>query len=46
MRSQVEKMGLSWNDPQPLNKLQQLCFESFRTNYPNDFIDEAKKIYD
>ena len=46
MRKQVEIMGLDWNEPQPLNKLQQLCFESFRTNYPADFIEKAKKIYD
>ena len=46
MRTQVEAMGLSWDDPQPLDKLQQLCFESFRTNYPTDFIEKAKRIYD
>lgn len=45
MRTQVEAMGLDWNRPQPLNKLQQLCFESFRTNYPADFIEKAKEIY-
>jgi len=46
MRKQVEAMGLDWHEPQPLNKLQQLCFESFRTNYPADFIERAKRIYD
>jgi hypothetical protein len=46
MRKQVEAMGLDWEEPQPLNKLQQLCFESFRTNYPSDFIEKAKEIYD
>jgi len=46
MRTQVEKMGLDWNEKQPLDKLQQLCFESFRTNYPDDFIQRAKRIYD
>lgn len=45
MRTQVEAMGLSWDDPQPLDKLQQLCFESFRTNYPAEFIEKAKEIY-
>ena len=45
MRKQVEKMGLSWTEKQPLDKLQLLCFESFRTNYPDDFIERAKKIY-
>lgn len=46
MRQQVEEMGLDWYEPQPLNKLQKLCFESFRTNYPVDFIEKAKAIYD
>lgn len=46
MRQQVEEMGLDWYEPQPLNKLQKLCFESFRTNYPADFIEKAKAIYD
>ena len=45
MRKQVEAMGLDWDAPQPLNKLQHLCFESFRTNYPDSFIDKAKEIY-
>jgi len=46
MQEQVRTMGLSWTDKQPLDKLQQLCFESFRTNYPNDFIEKAKRVYD
>lgn len=45
MRKQVEAMGLDWDAPQPLSKLQTLCFESFRTNYPEDFIEKAKAIY-
>lgn len=45
MRTQVAAMGLDWHDPQPLDKLQILCFESFRTNYPDDFIAKAKDIY-
>jgi len=46
MRIQVERMGLDWHEKQPLDTLQQLCFESFRTNYPDDFIERAKRIYD
>lgn len=45
MRKQVEAMGLDWDAPQPLNKLQHLCFESFRTNYSAEFIEKAKEIY-
>lgn len=46
MRKQVELMGLDWDKPQSLKQLQHLCFESFRTNYPADFINKAKAIYD
>ena len=46
MRKQVEVMGLSWNAKESLDKLQLLCFESFRSNYPSDFIEKAKAIYD
>ena len=45
MRKQIEAMGLDWDAPQPLSKLQELCFESFRTNYPAEFIEKAKEIY-
>lgn len=44
MRKHIEKMGISWEEPQPLSLLQDLCWESFRTNYPNDFIEAAKCI--
>lgn len=45
MRKQIESMGIDWDSLQPLDKLQDLCFESFRTNYPDDFIEKAKEIY-
>ena len=45
MRTQIETMGISWDNPEPLNTLQHLCFESFRKNYTDDFIDAAKQIY-
>ena len=45
MRKQIETMGISWDEPESLNTLQQLCFQSFRKNYTDDFIDAAKEIY-
>lgn len=45
MQKQIESMGISWNNPEPLEKLQILCFESFRSNYTDDFINQAKEIY-
>ena len=41
MRKHVEKLGISWTDPQPLDLLERLCWESFRTNYPADFIEQV-----
>lgn len=45
MKQQVETQGIQWDSPEPLVKLQNLCFDSFRTNYPATFIDKAKEIY-
>ena len=46
MREHIERMGISWDKPEPQNVLQKLCFDSFRTNYPIEFIERAKAIYD
>lgn len=46
MREHVERMGVSWDKPEPQKVLQKLCFDSFRSNYPDEFIEKAKKIYD
>lgn len=45
MRKKIKELGLDWDSPQPLNSLQQLCFESFRNNYPDSFIEKAKEMY-
>lgn len=45
MKPIIESMGLSWDQPESLNKLQHLCFESFRSNYTNEFIEKCKEIY-
>jgi len=48
-RSKLETImsatGLSWQSLVPFNELQTLCFESFKSNYPNTFIEKAKQIY-
>lgn len=46
MKEQITSLGLSWDKPESLKLLQHLCFESFKTNYTNDFIKEAKAVYD
>ena len=44
MRKYTDAMGISWTDPQPLDLLEQLCWESFRTNYPAEFIEKVKDV--
>lgn len=44
MRKYTEELGIDWESPQPLNILEQLCWDSFRTNYPEDFIKKVKDI--
>jgi len=46
MREHVEKLGISWDKPTDQRILQKLCFDSFSTNYPIEFIEKAKAIYD
>jgi hypothetical protein len=45
VREKIKSMNISWEDPEPLNTLQNLCFESFRSNYTDNFIEKAKEIY-
>lgn len=44
IRKHIETLGIAWNKPQSFSLLNQLCWESFRTNYPADFIERAKCI--
>jgi hypothetical protein len=38
-------MGIDVDAPTPFKDVQLLAFESFKTNFPADFMDEAKKLY-
>lgn len=44
MKKYTDSIGMSWTDPQSLEDIETLCWESFRTNYPLDFIEKAKCI--
>ena len=44
MRKHIEGLGIKWDEPQSFETLNQLCWASFSTNYPQDFIDRAKNI--
>jgi hypothetical protein len=38
-------MGIDVNAATPFKEIQILAFESFKTNFPEDFMEEAKKLY-
>jgi hypothetical protein len=44
LRKKVEALGMSWNDVTPLEDLEYLCWESFRTNYPDDFVKKVQAL--
>ena len=41
----MTNLGISINQPEEFFNLQMLCFESFKQDYPANFIEEAKAIY-
>jgi hypothetical protein len=44
MRKHLESLGINWNKPQPWAVMDKLCWNSFRTNYPADFIEKALNV--
>jgi hypothetical protein len=45
MKPKTDAMGIDWDEPQSLLTMQMLTFESFRNNYPADFIERAKNVF-
>jgi hypothetical protein len=45
MKAKTDRMGIDWDTPQSLHTMQMLTFESFRNNYPQDFIEKAKNVF-
>lgn len=45
MKIKTDAMGIGWEDPQSLHTMQLLTFESFRNNFPEDFIEKAKNVF-
>lgn len=41
MRKYLETLGITWDQPQSWESFNKLCWESFRTNYPSDFIERV-----
>jgi hypothetical protein len=45
LQDKMIKIGVDWNTKVPFDKLQLLCLESFRSDYPKDFIERSKQLY-
>lgn len=45
LEKQFKDQGIWWDTEIPLKKLQLMALDSFKSNYPDDFIETAKKIY-
>lgn len=44
LRKHMRNLGIEWDIPQPFETIEKLCWESFRTNYPDDFIEKVKRV--
>lgn len=44
MQKHITNLGISWDDKHPLSLMEKLCWNSFRTNYPAEFIDKVLAI--
>ena len=42
MRKHLDSLGIKWDEPQPWDVMDQLCWASFSTNYPAEFIERVK----
>lgn len=42
MRKHLDTLGIEWDKPQPWEVMDQLCWSSFSTNYPAEFIERVK----
>jgi hypothetical protein len=44
MKTHLNSLGIDWDSPQPWNVMDQLCWESFRKNYTDEFINIVRAI--
>jgi hypothetical protein len=40
----LQGLGIEWDKPQPWQLMDQLCWNSFSTNYPPEFIERVKQL--
>lgn len=43
MRKHLSSLNIKWDNPQSWHIMDQLCWKSFSTNYPVDFIEQVKE---
>ena len=43
IKKYTDTVGMSWDQHYSLPEMERLCWESFRNNYPDDFVDEVMK---
>lgn len=41
MKKHLSTLGIEWDQPQPWTVMDNLCWNSFRNNYPSDFIERV-----
>jgi hypothetical protein len=44
IRKHLKKLKIEWDIPQSFSTIDQLCWESFRNNYPNEFIEKVLNV--
>lgn len=44
MKEHLTTLGIEWHNPQSWSTMDKLCWNSFRTNYPKDFIEKALNV--
>jgi hypothetical protein len=44
MKKYLKNLGIEWNTPQTWDVMEKLCWNSFRTNYSNEFIERVLSL--
>ena len=44
MKQHLETLNIQWNTPQTWETMDKLCWNSFRANYPQEFIENALNV--
>lgn len=44
MKKHLNRLNIAWDEPQPWELFDKLCWESFSTNYPTEFINRVQEL--